>query len=279
MRSFFATLRQLVLPGGALPGTPRIVIGPDVPAPLNTYHFFAGSGPMADAAIIFYQGGAGVNFNFLAHVSSGAGTFVWVGAVKNGAVVESSPNLPAGTSWDIATPGLGSSITHYLGGANGSDVQYVDTDGNYVSQPRGKMFFLADTAAANVANPNTSRIIGDAGATRYPNGRAFRMTAAGLWSNTVAGTKSDLRAVNGVNALISGPIPSTKHDTQSAWQVYVWLFKNSSGADISTGAGVTAQPAGGTVTFSANGSNAPRWLLIEDIGDSSIPEWAGLPGM
>lgn len=34
MRSFFATLRQLVLPAGALPGSPAIILGPDIPAEL-----------------------------------------------------------------------------------------------------------------------------------------------------------------------------------------------------------------------------------------------------
>lgn len=37
MRSFFATLRQLTLPAGAPPGTPRIVLGPDVPATLASF--------------------------------------------------------------------------------------------------------------------------------------------------------------------------------------------------------------------------------------------------
>lgn len=38
MRSFIATLRSLTLPYGAGPGTPRVVIGPDVPATIRNFN-------------------------------------------------------------------------------------------------------------------------------------------------------------------------------------------------------------------------------------------------
>lgn len=38
MRSFFATLRSLVLPAGAGPGSPAIIIGPAIPADLQAYY-------------------------------------------------------------------------------------------------------------------------------------------------------------------------------------------------------------------------------------------------
>lgn len=55
MKSRFAGIRRLVLPWGAPVTSPRIVIGPDIPAELVAFY-----GSSVDAVILFYSGQGGV---------------------------------------------------------------------------------------------------------------------------------------------------------------------------------------------------------------------------
>lgn len=81
MRSLFATLRTLVLPAGAATTSPRIVLGPDVPAELQTYY----SGTIG-AAVLWYSG---TNYWYDAAASTLAGLDRrYVGWVRSGTVHE-----------------------------------------------------------------------------------------------------------------------------------------------------------------------------------------------
>jgi hypothetical protein len=127
VRSFFATLRTLVLPGGAGPGTGRIVLGPDVPQALQDYYF-----GQVTAAILFYasDGPAGFdNYWYEALFEPIAGhadiAHGWYDA-DNDAILEFEnirfASVGLGQSWQIGT-------------ANGTDATVQASIGNSVRAP------------------------------------------------------------------------------------------------------------------------------------------------
>lgn len=104
MKSRFAGLRTLVLPGTAGPGQARIVIGPDLPPALDTYvpsvPFPAATGYAG--AIIFYSGGDDTTYVYAAVVDDGTlGSIAGlvIGMVANNSVRETAPGYPDGVIW------------------------------------------------------------------------------------------------------------------------------------------------------------------------------------
>lgn len=88
---------SLTLPPGAGPGETRIVIGPDLPPPLDTYLFDDGSGDQvkATAGIIYYSGTiSNDDYHFMVSVQHVNHHDIVYGAVLNGAVIETLANIP-----------------------------------------------------------------------------------------------------------------------------------------------------------------------------------------
>lgn len=93
MNSVLPTTRTITLPPGAGPGDARIVLGPDLPPPLDTYAPFGGA---YEAGIIFYSQGNDTTYTYLCDLANtGAFTEVHLGHVRNGVVEEYSPGEPA----------------------------------------------------------------------------------------------------------------------------------------------------------------------------------------
>lgn len=99
----FAALLSLVLPAGSPPGTARIVIGSDIPSPLDTYQFetplASGLFLKADAALIFYEGTpSDDDYNFIVHATDSlpSRSMIIIGSVLNGAVNQIGPNHAQG---------------------------------------------------------------------------------------------------------------------------------------------------------------------------------------
>lgn len=114
----------VTIPAGALPGTPRIVIGTVLPPPLDTY--LATVGGIGDfpykAAIILYGPNGDNNFQYIALLAdAGTGAFNshW-GAVQNGVVLEQTNfgpgHFPKGQRM-VIPPGAGVVRNQFTGDA------------------------------------------------------------------------------------------------------------------------------------------------------------------
>jgi len=86
MRSQFAGIRTLTLPWGAPAGTPRIVLGPDVPSELTSYYGDPSTAFGIVAAIVYYSNTVGIYY--YEGVLNGAGAKTVRGYVINGVVIE-----------------------------------------------------------------------------------------------------------------------------------------------------------------------------------------------
>lgn len=118
---------NLVIPTGAVSGQTRIVIGPDLPAPLDTYLFY-GSHP-AVAAIIYYSTAVDT-YQFTAIVPIGSGHYLIQGYVYNGVVDEiaNNVNYPAGITYE----------------ANSHTNSNIDLNGNVINLRTAGGFTVGD---------------------------------------------------------------------------------------------------------------------------------------
>lgn len=265
MRSIFATLRQLVLPAGALPGTPRTVIGPDLPPPLDTYLF--GGTTRASSAIITY--GNSVNsYQFLAFIpGTTTASIYWMGWVRVGVVQELSAGVPYGQSWNISA-GPGVISMGFYTPTNGA-VQLFGGDFSIdgVSQSRGLRAVTISTVSTAAVAAET--VVLTCSTVFIQPGRAYRAeflgeTVGSLASNTaiylvrrtgVAGTilrnatAWTMSPTAGVSQSCTGPV----------------IFRNATGALLVDDIVLTLQAFGGTVTMAA-AADRTRHLEIRDIG-------------
>ena len=155
--TFKRVQRSITLPSNAGPGEARIVIGPDLPPPLDTYvvqpfnrHFVA--------AIIFYSGTpSDDDYIFMAVASPGALTAMYNGIVINGTVIEriNGAGFPAG--WVLETPGNTNDLFATFGlsdgtaglGSGGLLIGGGSTARNALPNPAAESsdFFLGNTSA------------------------------------------------------------------------------------------------------------------------------------
>jgi len=105
-------LDTIVLPPGALPGQTRIVIGPDLPPPLDTY-LVAGLYPYNDGIIFYSATPTDDDYLFLCQVQFPGTHQVHFGAVINGAVSEVSTGNPRAFKW--AFGGGGDFFSEFVG--------------------------------------------------------------------------------------------------------------------------------------------------------------------
>lgn len=265
MRSIFATLRQLVLPAGALPGTPRTVIGPDLPPPLDTYLF--GGTTRASSAIITY--GNSVNsYQFLAFIpGTTTASVYWMGWVRNGVVQEFSAGIPYGQSWNISA-GPGVISMGFYTPTNGA-VQYfggdVSIDG--VSQSRGLRAVTISTVstAAIIAetvvltcstvfiNPNRAYEVIIGGAT-------YSSAASGLALYMIRRTGLAGTILQASTEVLMNPTPVVSLRTD-----FRVIIRNNTAATIVDDVVLTLTAAIGDVTM-LGAVDRPRFMEIRDIG-------------
>jgi hypothetical protein len=93
VRSPLAIVQSITLPSNAIPGQARLVIGADLPPPLDTYTTL--NGPYV-AALIFYSQGDDTTYSYIGVVEDSLTqlTIVHWGHVVSGAVVEDSGGVP-----------------------------------------------------------------------------------------------------------------------------------------------------------------------------------------
>jgi hypothetical protein len=278
VKSAYAFLRQLVIPFGAPASAPQIVIGGDLPPPLDTYLFLGTT--KADAAILFLEGGASNTFNFIAHVATAGNSYIWIGAVRNGAVVEATTGRPAGESFRITDSGSAGALRLHLTSSGIEEFDYTIDDmlGNVVSQPRGTIFHAADGASDSAAVA-VETVIDTYTNVRLPGHRAFKVEVGGFLQNSVAGGQVQYRLRN---TSVVGHIFFFRRtsDVGTPAQVPFVDFH-----DIFTNAGnegtftfvKTIEPIGGGNAQERRTAVAQRYIRFFDIGDSA--DWGSYPNI
>jgi hypothetical protein len=88
MRSLFATLRSLILPSGALPGSPAIILGPDIPPELVTFYAGLAISQTVVAVIIKRRDATHYAYNALVFETVGLTPYEAWGSVSGVSVVE-----------------------------------------------------------------------------------------------------------------------------------------------------------------------------------------------
>jgi hypothetical protein len=281
MRSYFATLRQLVLPAGAQPGTPRTIIGPDLPPPLDTYLF--GGVVKATSAIITY-GNSATSYQFLAFVpGTTTASQLYMGWVKTGAVQEFLPGIPYGQSWNLSA-GAGVVSMGFIVPTNGASqfigpVQIltgalaisagVDTTIGGVSQPRGLVGRARSIAGTGAIGVETVTLTSPA--ITWVAGRAYEVTEATDWSGSVANNLAfvTLRRNNLAGAVLAAhQVNNSPNVGFGATQQTRTIIVNATAANIVDNIVQTAQAVGGGTVTGAGGGfySFVRYLEIRDIG-------------
>lgn len=304
---FAPSNRSITLPTGAGAGTARIVIGPDLPAPLTTYDFSAvmpgATGPfLAVAAILWYIGTAGDSYEYMAliHNSPVTSAAIVFGSVSGTTMQEISPGIPDGSVYRFgnAITGLGFNQLNYINSGAGSltnqftwiggTVNFQDafvtlnsalnaiTPGgtndyqiDTISQGRGTVLFVASTASVGPFGVKTA-VLAAPSTNTYRNNRAFKVTFGGVFATTVAGSFALVELDTGGNVLVTGASRLGPFQLAASQDEEKWItyFTNSSGADASTAMQLYMTPSAGNLT-AVHAATYPFTLQIEDIGSAT----------
>lgn len=220
--------RNVVVPPDAGPGEARIVIGPDLPPPLDTYVLSGGA--TFSAAMIWYANDVmgpplDATYTFEAAVDDGTNymTKVVRGHVLNGAVVETSTGLPEGQYWS-AVPG--GSQTDYRIAAD--TLALLSNGGGWSS---ASSVFLSGASGVSVLSSGGDALI-DAGIDVVLDASDdVRITAA---DDITATATDDITISAGGDATVTGAA-SARMATTAAGTGTVLVDGN--GVDISTTGG------------------------------------------
>jgi hypothetical protein len=185
----------ITLPPSAAPGSARIVIGPDLPPPLDTYVFNAyGFGATKFvAAIIFYANDSVLPvddlYQFIAVVDNPglAGALVY-GLVQNGAVREFSVGRPAGLT----------TITQAAG---------VTTQLNELYDDIVMAIRAGSTGAIALSSPNNINITGNSGVALASNGGTSTITSDGDTIGLRNGSNAAGAALGSTNSAVFSAYP------------------------------------------------------------------------
>jgi hypothetical protein len=288
---------NLILPSGAPPGTPRLDIGPDsIPTILTT--FYAPNTPIA--AMLGEANATTYHYTLWLFIQSTGEMVLVNGFVSGGQVYETyaeyfdpSSGIPRtinfgdffggrlnGISWAIQgatlatnSQGLGSGgSTHYSDFAIGGGVDFT-----IGGRSQGRGLWARTGSTANIAVVGATRILATP-LTTYYDTRAYQAVLHAIWNGSVAGITALVSLLNGVGTGISG---ATRTPTLAlaALQFEIDLifpFKNTSGADVSTGMQIGVTPSAGTVNL--NGTVLfPTTFEIFDVG--TAPDFPDYPSL
>lgn len=282
-------LRTITLPGDAAPGSPRLVLGPDLPPPLDTY-LFAGAADPAVSAIIWYAGITGDDdYSFLAQVVVGAAIAVWFGHVIGGAVVETRPGLPTGQSWNNNVVSGTASTAFYLAGGSATStdfrVRLPSATGNSYSLPRGfRDMSITDNGivcttpggGAETAVPSAQWDV--EGNPTFQNGRIYCAMVQGSYieSTGAGGAVSFIRLRKGQATVVGTQLGLLEVFHPAGFGAFTggfsvpFFFRNASGADVQTRLSLTINGVIGIGTWSLYGdANFPLIINLFDVCSST----------
>jgi hypothetical protein len=274
---------NITLPPGAGPGDPRLVIGPILPPPLDTYLFFGTD--KATTAIIWYGGtSSDDDYSFLAQVPTLSAHFIYVGHVLNGAVVESSVGRPGGQWWMFNGSGI-SFLQFLLNSSTAGPLDYslwLPELSLSLAQPRGYrdamitdngivVTGLAGGAEVAVPSANWDQEINWI----LRTGRVYKATVRGnfIESSGAGGVVSFMRLRKGSATVVGTQLGFHEQFHQAATGGFTesfersFVFANRSGATVTTKLSLTIQSVVGVGNVQLHGdANIPLEVWLEDIG-------------
>lgn len=276
MRSVLAGLRTLILPWGAGPNSPAVVLGETIPAELQTFYTTTtGLGPVIAVKIMRVDA---VTYVYEALVNQGSLLpLMCVGTVSGTDVTELYQIKDARMEFDTLPEsffpcqyefGRGDGVFPIGQGGYVSLLADVDWKLDTISAPRG--YRIRDVfSGANVNTTGAEAIIGTSDTMNFLQDRAYRIGMACLVeSATSAVYVLRLRTVNAAGQILlqfgdnsRGGAGASRYEQREV------IVRNSSGGDISkavvlTGAGGT----GANPMIYSHASTAPRTVTVEDIG-------------
>jgi hypothetical protein len=276
-------LRSLTLPNGASGGTPRIVIGPDLPPELVS------RGP--GAALLFYissnnyaylmSNAAGVDFGFvdiaagtvneLYHSVEGGGNASWVFG-RNAL----SGNDATDVDISIGDP-FGANVARF---ALHDGVPFA-IDG--VSAPRGQRGGDLYTGGAGPGSAGAEAALAAwtvSDPVTFVAGRLYRiLVQGGIFDNVGTAHMANIRIRKGVNTVVGQQLCFFRAVQPAGYGAFVGEFSrvgyiaNAAGADVTATLGITIERVvgGGTVSLYGD-ATIPLTIDVQDIGDVTDTE-------
>lgn len=269
MRSFFATLRQLVLPMGSGSTSPRIVLGPDVPADLQTY--YTGLGTPVVSCVLFY-GDNGTDYRYEATCNFSGFVLVVTGLSVGGTIRESLAEYRGSSLFNSYDLGSQFPIGVHIGSTSRSPAvgetfrieKSVDFLIDLVSHGRGLLDRVDSTSSSAAVGAEAIVLTGNTITAK--DGRAYRicwrLRAASSVANTIT---HQVRKTNLAGAVVDTcAFPAAGTTAMNFYEECV--VKRTAGAgDLSINFVLTAAASTGTVTDQAGTTNV-RFLEVWDCG-------------
>jgi hypothetical protein len=255
VRSLLAGLRTLILPWGAGPNDPAIVLGEDVPAELVAYYNDALDPGLVQRVQLFRVSATDYEYLALIEVFPTT-TAVAMGKVSAGTVREA-------IRWSADTS---------IGEGNDGSWGALFVNGPLVVHGRSPGWGPGQGAAAtaNTGAIGAETVTLTLPSQTYTDGRAYRFEVRQVVQGSAAGNQAIYRIRRGTTVagtLISGTF-SRRTELFFDDHSFNAVIKNNSGADITTQLVLTAQVTAGTITV-FGGANLPRALRPSDCGTAA----------
>lgn len=262
MRSFFATLRQLVIPAGAGPGSPAIVIGPDIPPELVTWANLFGI--TLDAVIIYRRTSTSYVWEGVGSFGGNTTRFRGTYDLANG-VILTQRTIIGGAGIVTETFGAGfNPLALTVNFINPTDITY---DG--VSMGRGVWAYVSSTTAVGPFAANTAILN-----TPFINLRAGRVIRV-QWETDVVGDLAyvdalfHLRTGSAVGPIVRQAATFATNNIDTVVCGSTCFLTAASPLGFFGPLYLTAAaPIGGNITIRGL-AGAPYWLHVEDVGDTA----------
>lgn len=284
MRSLFAVLRSLTLPAGAQPGSPAIILGPDVPADLQAY--YTGRGFPVASAIIYRLDAS--TYVYEAALAPGATESHARGWSDTGTIYETefsffSPPVPANVGFQLGAPGAGIFVTVGLSTRAADRLvefwrfaqsQTVQIFGGWevdaVSQSRGRVDRVS--SVANTAAIGAETVILTGNSITWKAGRAYEVIYRGLPFASIASNFAvyRIRRNNLAGTLLAINQWEMNVNAVSAQNILNRvIIRNNTAADIIDNIVLTLEATGGGTVTDQGGATFVRYLEIRDCGAAS----------
>lgn len=286
MRSILAGLRQLVLPWGAGPGTPRVVLGPDIPAELSAYYNGGSYNFPVIFAIIWYYDAVSYYYD-VGLDSDGAGSLPhgtgWVvaGTVfeeKLDVIFDTSPFARLVNFGGVTSQGT-SPLTAIFGDISAGETgafdvsNHVELGGNMdllvsgVSQGRG--FRRIATSTSDSAAIGAEAVSLTLSNVAFRDGRAYRgrfghRITTSLGTNTAQWSirKDNAAGTQYMQGGAFGP-SGTAQPINAQGEFY--LRRNGGSGDVTITIVLTWVASAGTMVHKGS-AVSPRYLILEEVG-------------
>lgn len=279
MRSTLAGIRTLTLPWGAGPGTPRLVLGPDLPAAIASGVSIAGITDHRAAIIWYGPGAANDDFHFYLLSVSGGDTYVIRGFIDQPQLyVIDVYRWGAGTpDWIMGSPDP-AELSPSIDIVAPLSIDSISAPRSYETTGYATAGTLRATAGALLEVAIAAGTWDSEPAHVFEDTRLYRVDlVTQIAASAVGAHLANVRIRKGSASIVGQVLGIARHEHTSGANVstgdYTFLIKNESGADIFDNLSLTIQrvlPVAGATTMSLYGDGTFQTrITIRDIGDTS----------